>query len=108
MSKYDLTQEQLQGIRWDDYPDDNFKQVTNAEIYDQDRWHTYYEAVYKWDDKFFKLSWGEGSTEYQEWDGDLVWFEVEPVEKTVIVFEPVDYHHKYSTHTLDNKHMEIA
>ena len=77
-----MEQEELQEIIWDEH--DDFGNVESG-IMDQDRWHTYYSKVVKQDStgKFFELTYGEGSTEYQEWEGDITFTEVAPQEVTV-------------------------
>ena len=81
-------QEVLQEIVWDDHED--FVHI-EGEMYDQYRWHTYYSKVVKQNStgKFFELTYGEGSTEYQEWEGDITFTEVMPQEVTVTKYLPV-------------------
>ncbi len=78
-----------QEVLWEDHED--FKGVTEKNIYDQSRWDTFYERVFKYlpDGTFWKISWQEGSTEYQETDFDPHVVQVYPkaVETTIYVKE---------------------
>lgn len=74
-------------------------QIITREIFDQGRWETHYEAVFKFEDKFYDCSFSMGSTESQpnepfEYDGDadgmIELVEVAPVEKVIIAYEPVN------------------
>lgn len=72
------------------YEDCEYTPVTREEIYEQDRWYTYYKQVFKKSDgTFWELDWGRGSTEQQEYEGDYYFIQVKPVEKTITVYEPV-------------------
>ena len=65
---------------------DTFTPVTEESIYDQRRWVTCYEQVFKRvsDDTFWNFSWEIGSTEYQECCS-----QVEPVEVSRIEYHAV-------------------
>lgn len=62
--------------------EEGFTCVRDTEIEDQDRWHTYKSAVFqnKEDGKFWRQSWREGSTEYQECDANFSFVEVVPIQ----------------------------
>ena len=67
--------------------------VVSPYVFDTDRWHQYWEMIVKdKDGKFWKLSWREGATEYQELDFDQMDYkaiEVEPYEVTVTKYKPI-------------------
>lgn len=62
-------------------------------IYEQSRWTTYYERIFKVENKFYSWCRGEGSTENQEndysYNEEVECIEVEPYEVTVIEFREV-------------------
>lgn len=72
-------------------PDDDlpFEEVSN-EIVGTSRWSIAHEIVYKHDGRFWEVRYDEPATEYQDWEsyGTTV-REVEPVEKTIIVYRAV-------------------
>jgi len=61
---------------------EDFLQVTDSKIEDQDRWHTYYSQIlqHKETGEFWYAFWGCGSTEYQEVEPELTLTLVRPVE----------------------------
>lgn len=68
--------------------EEDFECVEPESIYEQDRWHTYYEAVFKaTDGRFWNVSWAQGSTEYQECDPNWMFQEVEPVEVVTTIYK---------------------
>lgn len=68
---------------------DDYREVTEPEIYDQRRWHTAFAQVveHKPTKTFWDISWSRGSTEMQD-DGveDVEVQEVVPQEVTVIKY----------------------
>jgi len=70
---------------------DTFTPVTEKSIFDQRRWTTCYEQVFKRvsDDTFWDFSWESGSTEYQESSLNLYCSQVEPVEVTKVEYHTV-------------------
>lgn len=74
--------------------DENWKNVTEAEIYDQSRWSIYKSQVMQRisDGKYFEFWWGEGATEMQDGqDEPCGYFEVEPKEVTVTNYIQVKF-----------------
>jgi len=72
-----------------DYPD---MDVVLNEIIDQGRWSTYHRVVVKYMDKFYSVKYSQGSTESQEeapfeYDTEVKFDQVFPVEKTIIVYQ---------------------
>lgn len=82
----------LQDIAGQDTPE-GFEIVESPKIIDQGRWTTYYEMVFSYDGKYYKTSFGRGSTEGQEeWPyeyekDEIECKEVHPVTKTITVYE---------------------
>lgn len=76
-------QKTLEEITWGDLPV-GLTVAREERIVDTDRWHTYYDVVITDGRNHYLIEWGRGSTEYQEWDGDITCRSVTPVEKTVI------------------------
>jgi len=70
---------------------DTFEPVTEESIYDQRRWVTCYEMVFKRvsDGTFWDFSWERGSTENQESFLNLYCSQVEPVEVSRIEYHAV-------------------
>lgn len=72
---------------------DDYKEVTQPEIYDQTRWSTIYTQVvqHKPSDTFWEISWSRGSTEIQD-NGieDVDVFEVVPKEVTITKYVAKD------------------
>jgi len=65
-------------------------------IYDNTRWSIVHELIFKRDDKCYRTYYRVGATEHQEerpWDYDdaVKCTEVKPVERTVTVYEAVDF-----------------
>mgnify|MGYP001581894545 CR=1 FL=1 len=64
-------------------------------IIENSRWSIYYERIFKYDGKFYLTNYSVGATEQQdespyEYEPDEIdCVEVEPVEKVVIVYQPV-------------------
>lgn len=72
-----------------DYPEVD---LISDEILDQGRWSTYHGVVVKYLDEFYSVNYSKGSTEYQdeapfEYDDQVTFTQVFPVEKTIIVYE---------------------
>ena len=88
--KLKLTGEEGRSIIYEDHED--FELVT-SEIVDNTRWSIVYEDVYQRlsDKKFFKTTYRKGATEMQDERPyeyvEALFYEVFPVEKTVLVYE---------------------
>ena len=86
----------LQELANEDH-DDGVVEVINTELVDASRWSLIYLQVFKIKDtgKYYRTSFRTAATEIQdetpyEYKGDLIECEeVEPVQKTIIVYEPV-------------------
>ncbi len=81
------------GLPFDDNEEEGIK-IISDEIVDTGRWSIHHELIVKIKDKFYKTTYSIGATEYQEerpweYDKEVEFTEVKPVEKTVIVYEPV-------------------
>lgn len=69
-----------------------FEHVTPEQIIDQGRWSTYYAQVWHdtRDDTYWELTWGRGSTEYQDGGPEGVSFtQVVPKQVMVTKYVPV-------------------
>jgi hypothetical protein len=62
-------------------------ELISDDIVDQGRWYTYYTAVVKHDGRFWAVNYSQGSTEYQDDDGEYTVYEVEPVEVTITQYK---------------------
>jgi hypothetical protein len=88
--KLTLTAEEGRSILYEEHED--FELVT-SEIVDNSRWSIVHEDVYQRlsDKKFFKTTYRKGATELQDERpyeyGEALFYEVFPVEKTVIIYE---------------------
>ena len=77
------------------YGDHENAVVVLHEITDTSRWSIHYKQIFKIDEKYYQTFFSVGATEIQdespyEWDEDEIECEeVFPVEKTVIVYEPL-------------------
>jgi len=63
-------------------------------LFDHSRWSVTYQLIFQEGNKFYRTVYSKGATEYQDerpWDyeTDVECVEVQPVEKTVIVYELV-------------------
>ena len=70
-------------------------EIISDQIIENTRWSILHERIFKHDGKFYQTIYSVGATEIQdespyEYDGDEIeCTEVRPVEKVVIVYEPV-------------------
>ena len=70
--------------------------IISDEICDRSRWSIYYDLVFEYKGRFFNTYYSVGATESQdegpfEHDSDMIkCVEVTPVEKTVIVYVPLN------------------
>lgn len=90
MKMFDLSS--LEDPVEDVFDGDDFEEVTSESIYDQTRWSTSYEQVFKYKDgTFWNASWSRGSTEYQD-EGveNLTLVQVEPVQVTVTQYKVIN------------------
>lgn len=63
--------------------------LVDTEIVDTLRWCNVVQAVYAHDGRFWRVTYQEPATEYQDWEPDTtVCYEVVPQEKTVVVYVP--------------------
>lgn len=87
-----LSKEEAKWIIWGDHEE---WQTIEVNIVDTTRWSIVNEGIFKHGPtgKFYSIGWSEGATECQDEkpfdDFDPEPIEVEPVEKMVIVYEPV-------------------
>jgi hypothetical protein len=68
--------------------------VISDNIVDNDRWTIQHEIIFKYDNKFYRTWYQVGATEIQdedpwEWDKEIECFEVQPVLKTIEVYESI-------------------
>ena len=88
--KLKLTGEEGRSIIYEDHED---FELVRSEIVDNTRWSAVYEDVYQRlsDKKFFKTTYRKGATEMQDERPyeyvEALFYEVFPVEKTVLVYE---------------------
>lgn len=73
---------------------DSGEGVIKDDVYDHTRWSVIHELIFKFEEKIYRTTYSVGATEYQDegpWDYvDMVeCIEVKPVEKTIIVYEPI-------------------
>ena len=84
--------EDLQEMLWDE---GGSLEKIQDKIIENSRWSILHSIIFKFDNKFYKSNYSIGSTEYQnerpwEYDEDEVECEeVVPVEKKVIIYEPI-------------------
>ncbi len=69
----------------------DFKKVTEEKVVVQGRWETVYKQVLEHvpTNIYFYLYWHAGNTEYQECEPGFTYKIVQPVEKTVVVYEEI-------------------
>lgn len=79
-------EEILEGLRYGDV-EEGYEIVVDETIDGTSRWGIDYFLVFKHNDKFYKMSWESGATEYQEIDFDPWVVQVYPKTKTVTVYE---------------------
>jgi hypothetical protein len=83
-------QEDKELITWEELPGVTVVPGTGPEITTQGRWTTYYRVVLRMGDgSLVEAQWGEGSTEYQDQEPNLMLFEVEAKEEVVVRFARV-------------------
>lgn len=89
-----LTGKESQAIVWED--DDRFE-IIEDNVIDNTRWSIVHEVVVKEKEsgKFYSTSYQKGATEQQdespfEYENEVEWDEVQPVEKKIIVYEKVE------------------
>lgn len=92
MAKRKFEKEFLKGILWDET---SGAEKISDEITGQRRWSTDRWLVFRFEDKIYGVAYSHGSTESQEerpfeYDPDEIECqELEAVEKTIVVYEPV-------------------
>jgi hypothetical protein len=69
-------------------------ELITKDIIGTSRWSTILRGVFKNEDKYYQVEWEEGATEMQasipfECQVEVEFIEVEEVEKTVKVFQPI-------------------
>ena len=70
-------------------------EIISDTIYDQRRWSTMHELIFKFEDKFYQAYYSKGSTENQdespwEYEDMVACEEVKPVQKMVTVYEVME------------------
>lgn len=86
-----FTKEFMLGVLCDDNED---AEIVENEIAETSRWSICYDFTFKFEGKYWSTGYSVGATEYQpetpwEYDEEITCMEVEPVEKTVIVYREV-------------------
>ena len=76
----EFTEEELSDFRWE------FIEV-NVKYGDNHRWNRPVTTVFRVEDRLFALEWWEGLTEMQEHEFYKQPYEVEEIEKTIVVKE---------------------
>ena len=94
MSKVKFKKEELQGLVGFEEPE-GFE-IVEDKILETTRWSVINNLIFKFENKFYQVTYSHGSTEYQdespfEYEGDEIECdEVVPVEATVIKYERID------------------
>ena len=94
LNRYDsvseaFTERELEDLWWDDLLDVNISVVGAEEYGEPDRWNTCVSKVIQIEDRYFMIYRYAGNTEYQESYYDQQPIEVQPVEKTITVWEAI-------------------
>ena len=69
-----------------------WKEATSASIYSTTRWSVFYEQIWHSlvDDKYYRVTWSRGATEYQDEDNENIdFYEVRPVTVSVVDYVAV-------------------
>ena len=84
-----FTDRELEDLWWGDLLDVDTPEVGEEEYGEPDRWNTMVSKVLQIGTRYFMVYRFVGNTEYQETYYDVQPDEVQPVEKTIIVWEGV-------------------
>ena len=89
-----LTGDEAREIVWKCNKD--WKQI-EYDLVDNDRWSLHYEGIFKHipTEKYYKLQWSVGATEYQDekpfqYTKEVIPIEVHKVKKTIEAWEPIN------------------
>lgn len=93
LKRYDkkkyFSEEELRGLWWGDLMNEYIPVVGAEEYAEPDRWNTSVSKVIQVEDRYFMIYQYRANTEYQETTYDCQPEEVQPVEKTIIVWEGI-------------------
>jgi len=81
-----------ENILIEEYDENEYEPVTEADVTGTSRWNTYYEQVFKHrpTETYWMFSWYMGSTEYQDNGVEGVsFYQVEPHEMTITVYRSI-------------------
>ena len=84
-----FTERELEDLWWDDLLDEYPVEVGAEEYGEPDRWNTWVSRVIQVENRYFMIYVWRGNTECQESYYDIQPEEVQPFEKTIIVWEGV-------------------
>lgn len=84
-----FTERELRDLWWDDLLDEHTPEVGPEEYGEPDRWNTCVSRVIQVEDRYFMIYQYRANTEYQETTYDMQPEGVQPVEKTIIVWEGI-------------------
>lgn len=79
-------------VGWGD--PEGYEEISSDILYTS-RWSIHYDLVFKYEDKFYNTSFSRGATESQDErpfeyaENEIECVQVEPTEKTIIVYVPV-------------------
>jgi len=84
--------EWLRRLVWHESMDESEAKIVHTEICDTTRWSIVHRIVFEFNQKFYESYYSVGATENQdespyEFEDEVDCPEVEPVEKTVVVYE---------------------
>lgn len=83
-----FSQDEVDEIMYDN--PEGWKTVEGPDITGQSRWHTQWTRVISNGEKFFRIYWATGSTEYQDNLEDIMIVEVKPIQVTVTQYVPAE------------------
>lgn len=90
-SKWHFGSDLLESLWWGDLlEDEEVKDITEVEYGDMERWNHLETRIVKIRDRYFELARWAANTEYQQTEYDCQPIEVQPVEKIIVCWEPVD------------------
>jgi hypothetical protein len=85
-----LTKEAAQDILWE-----NEGEIVRDIITGKSRWSIRHELIFKLNDKYYRTTYQEGATEYQDeqpwqYETEIKCIEVEPFKELVTNFKPIE------------------